>query len=136
MLGRDVVARLGREGLLGDLTVALDRAALDVTDPDALRAVFAELRPEVVVNCAAHTAVAAIESDAEQAARAFAVNGDGPRLLAEMCAEHQSRLVHVSTDYVFSGEARSPYPEDHPCAPGTVYGRSKLAGERAVLALL
>ncbi|MFI5683285.1 dTDP-4-dehydrorhamnose reductase [Streptomyces sp. NPDC051636] len=128
MLGRDTVGELLRRG--ADVT-GLDRAALDITDANAVRRAFAEHRPDIVVNCAAYTAVDDAETDE---ARALRINGEGPRLLARACAEHGARLIHVSTDYVFSGEARStPYPEDHPPAPRTAYGRTKLAGERAVL---
>ncbi|WP_210570014.1 dTDP-4-dehydrorhamnose reductase [Streptomyces sp. NBC_00457] len=128
MLGRDLVDELrGR----GAPVVALDHAALDITRPDAVSAAFAEHRPDVVVNCAAYTAVDDAESDEERALR---INGDGPRLLARACAAGGARLVHVSTDYVFAGDDRAaPYPEDHPPAPRTAYGRTKLAGERAVL---
>ncbi|MET8946104.1 dTDP-4-dehydrorhamnose reductase [Streptomyces sp. NPDC004542] len=128
MLGRDTVGELLLRG--ADVT-GLDRAALDIGDAGAVRRAFGEHRPEVVVNCAAYTAVDDAETDE---ARALVVNGDGPRLLARACAARGARLVHVSTDYVFSGEMRdTPYPEDHPPAPRTAYGRTKLAGERAVL---
>lgn len=128
MLGRDVVEELTRRG---ETVVGLDRAALDVTSPSAVDAAVREHRPGLVVNCAAYTAVDDAETDE---ARALEINGDGPRLLARACAAHDARLIHVSTDYVFSGEARStPYPEDHPTGPRTAYGRTKLAGERAVL---
>lgn len=128
MLGRDTVGELRGRGLR---VTGLDRTALDITDPDSVRRAVREHRPAVVVNCAAYTAVDDAETDE---ARALAVNGDGPRLLARACAEHGARLIHVSTDYVFSGEARAtPYPEDHDPAPRTAYGRTKLAGERAVL---
>ncbi|MGW7402685.1 dTDP-4-dehydrorhamnose reductase [Streptomyces sp. NPDC054833] len=128
MLGRDTVEELRRRG--ANVT-GLDRTALDITEPDAVRRAFDEHRPDVVVNCAAYTAVDDAETDE---ARALRINGDGPRLLAAACAERGARLVHVSTDYVFDGEARgTPYPEDHPPAPRTAYGRTKLAGERAVL---
>ncbi|MEU0171400.1 dTDP-4-dehydrorhamnose reductase [Streptomyces iakyrus] len=128
MLGRDVVGELtGR----GETVVGLDRAALDITDPEAVDAAVREHLPDLVVNCAAYTAVDDAETDE---ARALEINGDGPRLLARACAAHDARLIHVSTDYVFSGEARTtPYPEDHPTGPRTAYGRTKLAGERAVL---
>ncbi|MEV5427846.1 dTDP-4-dehydrorhamnose reductase [Streptomyces sp. NPDC052701] len=127
MLGRDVVDELTRRG---EHVTGLDRAALDVTRPEAVGAAVADRRPDIVVNCAAYTAVDDAESDEERALR---VNGDGPRLLARACAAHGARLIHVSTDYVFSGDARTtPYPEDHPPAPRTAYGRTKLAGERAV----
>ncbi|PNG19308.1 dTDP-4-dehydrorhamnose reductase, partial [Streptomyces cahuitamycinicus] len=128
MLGRDVVGELtGR----GESVVGLDRAALDITSPEAVDAAVREHHPDIVVNCAAYTAVDDAETDE---ARALEINGDGPRLLARACAVHGARMIHVSTDYVFSGEARTtPYPEDHPTGPRTAYGRTKLAGEQAVL---
>ncbi|WP_406439766.1 dTDP-4-dehydrorhamnose reductase [Streptomyces sp. NBC_01613] len=127
MLGRDTVDELARRG---EDVLGLDHRALDITQPEAIGAVFAEHRPDLVVNCAAYTAVDDAETDEERALR---INGDGPRLLARACAKSGARLVHVSTDYVFPGDARTPYPEDHPPAPRTAYGRTKLAGERAVL---
>jgi dTDP-4-dehydrorhamnose reductase/4-ketoreductase len=128
MLGRDVVAELTRRG---EDVIAADRSALDITEPAALGAAFAGHRPDLVVNCAAYTAVDDAETDE---ARALEINGEGPRLLARTCAAHGARLLHVSTDYVFDGDRRAePYPEDHPPAPRTAYGRTKLAGERAVL---
>jgi dTDP-4-dehydrorhamnose reductase/4-ketoreductase len=128
MLGQDVVAELTRRG---EDVAGLDRAALDITRPGTVDTVVRDHRPDLVVNCAAYTAVDEAESDE---ARALEINGDGPRLLARACAAHGARLIHVSTDYVFSGEARTtPYPEDHPTGPRTAYGRTKLAGERAVL---
>ncbi|MFF5516587.1 dTDP-4-dehydrorhamnose reductase [Streptomyces coeruleorubidus] len=128
MLGHDVVEELTRRG---EEVVGLDRAALDITAPAAVDTAVRDHRPDVVVNCAAYTAVDDAESDE---ARALEINGEGPRLLARACAAHGARLIHVSTDYVFSGEARAtPYPEDHPTGPRTAYGRTKLAGERAVL---
>ena len=128
MLGRDMVEELVKRG--EDVT-GPDHGALDITQPDSVARHFAEIRPDVVVNCAAYTAVDDAEKDEE---RALLINGEGPRVLARACAEHGARLVHVSTDYVFPGDARStPYPEDHPTAPRTAYGRTKLAGEQAVL---
>lgn len=128
MLGHDVVEEVTRRG---EEVVGLDRAALDITRSAAVDTAVRDHRPDLVVNCAAYTAVDDAESDE---ARALEINGDGPRLLARACAAHGSRLIHVSTDYVFSGEARAtPYPEDHPTGPRTAYGRTKLAGERAVL---
>ncbi|WP_367319068.1 dTDP-4-dehydrorhamnose reductase [Streptomyces sp. HUAS ZL42] len=128
MLGRDTVEELTRRG---EDVVGLDHTALDITLPEAVGRAFAEHRPDLVVNCAAYTAVDDAETDE---ARALRINGEGPRVLARTCAGSGARLVHVSTDYVFAGEARAtPYPEDHPPAPRTAYGRTKLAGERAVL---
>jgi dTDP-4-dehydrorhamnose reductase len=127
MLGADLVAALAARG---EPATALDRAALDVTDASATADAVAAARPGVVINCAAWTAV----DDAEVAEdRAMAVNADGPANLATACAAAGSRLVHVSTDYVFAGDSAQPYAEDDVPAPRTVYGRTKLAGERAVL---
>ncbi|MFJ3707056.1 dTDP-4-dehydrorhamnose reductase [Streptomyces sp. NBC_01387] len=127
MLAKDLVARLAGEGTP---TVAPDRTALDITDPAAVTAALAAHRPSVVVNCAAWTAVDDAESEED---RALAVNGTGPRVLAEACRESGAVLFQVSTDYVFAGDATEPYPEDAPVAPRSAYGRTKLAGERAVL---
>jgi dTDP-4-dehydrorhamnose reductase len=114
---------------------ALDRAALDVADPVAVtRAIEAAAGPgDVVVNCAAWTAVDDAESH-EPAA--FAANAVGPQLLARACAATGARLVQISTDYVFDGAATSPYPVDAPAAPRSAYGRTKAAGEWAVRAEL
>lgn len=120
---------LRRGATLGLDVVGLGSGELDITDPDA---VAAAVRPgSVVLNCAAYTAVDAAESDEPAATR---VNVDGPRTLAEATARVGARLVHVSTDYVFAGDATVPYEPDAPTGPRTVYGRTKLAGERAVLA--
>ncbi|QFR02863.1 dTDP-4-dehydrorhamnose reductase [Streptomyces phaeolivaceus] len=130
MLARDVLGRMAAEGIP---TVATHRADLDVTDPASVRAAFAVHRPAVVVNCAAWTAVDDAEAHEPEA---LAVNGTGPRLLAEACRTLGTVLLHVSTDYVFDGSARTPYPEDAPTGPRSAYGRTKLVGEQAVLRIL
>jgi len=130
MLARDLLSRLSAAGLEA---VALTRAECDLTDPGSVAAAVARHRPAVVVNCAAWTAVDDAE---EREAAALAVNGTGPAHLAEACRDAGAVLLHVSTDYVFGGNASSPYPEDAPCAPRSAYGRTKLAGERAVLETL
>lgn len=134
-LGSDLAALGSRFG-----TVRAPRSTeLDVTDVAAVRAAVARLadtaradgaRP-VVVNAAAYTAVDAAESDVDGAT---AVNSLAPGLLAEACARHDVPLLHVSTDYVFPGDASTPYEPDAPTGPRSVYGRTKLAGEQAVLA--
>ena len=126
MLGHDLLRTLaGRE------VTALDRAALDITDAEAVR--VAVEGHDVVVNCAAWTAV----DDAEtHEAAAFAVNAVGPAHLSRACRELGAGLVQVSTDYVFAGDATTPYAEDAPTAPRSAYGRTKLAGEWAVRAAL
>ncbi|MFE1863457.1 dTDP-4-dehydrorhamnose reductase [Streptomyces anandii] len=132
-LGRAVRARLEAADAV---TVALGRDELDVTDRRAVFEAVAAHRPHTVVNCAAWTDVDAAEHDEAAAAR---VNADGPRHLALACAGSGARLVHVSTDYVFGGapgHLGTPYPEDAVPEPCTAYGRTKLAGERAVLAAL
>ncbi|WP_460700584.1 dTDP-4-dehydrorhamnose reductase [Nocardia thraciensis] len=123
--------QLGRALLaLAPDAVALGRRDLDITDAEAVRDV---LRPgDTVVNCAAYTAVDAAESDPDAA---FAGNETGPAVLAGACAEVGAGLIHLSTDYVFDGTADKPYEPDDPTGPTSVYGRSKLAGERAVLRL-
>jgi dTDP-4-dehydrorhamnose reductase len=126
MLGRDledVLTAAGHE------VTAAGRADLDVTSLEACRQ--AVTGHEVVVNGAAWTAV----DDAEtHEAQAFTVNATGAANLARACAEAQVRLVQVSTDYVFSGDATTPYAEDAPLAPRSAYGRTKAAGEWAVRA--
>ncbi|MFE0520902.1 dTDP-4-dehydrorhamnose reductase [Streptomyces sp. NPDC058954] len=130
MLGKDLTARLTADM---EQVVGLARGDLDITDPDAVHETVAEHRPDVVVNCAAWTAV----DDAEtQEAEALRINGHGPRNLAAACAATGAKLLQVSTDYVFAGDAVSPYAEDAPTAPRSAYGRTKLAGEQAVLAAL
>ena len=112
---------------------AVTRAELDVTDAAAVDKVVAEFAPDVIVNAAAYTAVDAAESD-EPAA--YQVNARGPAVLAGTLARRGGRLVHVSTDYVFAGDAERPYEVDDPTEPRSVYGRTKLAGEQAVQQLL
>jgi len=134
MLGRDLLAMLTTNG--ADV-VGLTRRELDVTDEAAVRAALRDCRPDVVVNCAAWTAVDDAESHEVEA---FGVNARGAAHLAAACADGhgtgQPRLVQMSTHHVFTGDARRPYAEHDIAAPRSVYGRSKLAGERAVLKLL
>ncbi|QLC34399.1 NAD(P)-dependent oxidoreductase [Halarchaeum sp. CBA1220] len=110
-----------------DFDVPLHR--LDVTDDAALRDRLAASDPDWVVNCAAMTDVDACESAPE---RAHAVNADAPGTLAAACAERDTRVLHVSTDYVFDGDRETPYAEDAPTNPLQTYGASKLDGERRV----
>jgi dTDP-4-dehydrorhamnose reductase len=135
MLGLDVLraGERARHELVG-----ADLPELDITDPKAVEDAFAHIRPEAVLNCAAWTDVDGAESHSEQA---HAVNADGPRNLALAAAWERVPLLHVSTDYVFSGEAflddagaPRAYVESDPTGPRSVYGQTKLAGEREVLA--
>ena len=124
-LGHDLVAACDAEG---DDVVGLDRAALDVGDRERVTSIVTDVRPDVVVNCAAWTAVDACESDPERARRD---NGDAVRWLREACDAVDAHLVQISTDYVFDGALDRPYVETDATNPQSVYGRSKLAGEHA-----
>lgn len=133
-LGTELRALLpaGR-ALFADLAEGPDTVALDIADARAVRALFRDTRIAAVVNAAAYTAVDKAESEPALAER---VNAEGPAILAAACAEAGARLVHVSTDFVFGGnavEGRPLAPED-PVAPLSVYGRSKAEGEQRVLA--
>lgn len=128
-LGSDLVQTCAAAG---DDVISADRDRLDVADRDAVLAAITMLRPDVVVNCAAWTAVDACESDPQ---RAFALNAFAVRSFVEGCSHVGARLVQISTDYVFDGTLDRPYNEWDAPAPRSVYGASKLAGEREALAL-
>lgn len=130
---------IGRGGQIGcDLkqllpeignVIAPGRDALDLSVPSQIRSAIAGVRPQVIVNAAAYTAVDQAESDA---ATAHAINAEAPRVLAEEAKRLGALLVHYSTDYVFDGEKRSPYAEDDATHPLSVYGATKLEGEMAI----
>ena len=124
-VGRELRVYLGE---LGEL-IAFGRAELDLADEPAIRAAVQRIRPELIVNAAAYTAVDAAEQDAANAA---AINSEAVRALAEEAAALGARLVHYSTDYVFDGEKSAPYEESDATKPLGVYGASKLAGEEAI----
>ena len=121
-VGSEVAAHLPHHHV-----VALDRAACDLADRDSVEHAVAAAAPAAVVNCAAWTDVDGCEADPT---RAVLVNALGVRHLAAACARVGAHLVHVSTDYVFSGDKDGPYDEWDEPAPRSVYGRSKLGGER------
>ena len=125
-LGRELVACLGAE-----CAWAGDRGRIDVRDPLAVRALVEQVAPDVLFNATAWNGVDAAESEREAA---YAVNAEAPQTLARAACEKGARFVHVSTDYVFDGQASRPYREDDAPAPLGVYGASKLAGERLVAA--
>jgi dTDP-4-dehydrorhamnose reductase len=125
-LGRDLLRVLE-----GTDVVTLSRSDLDVTDADVVAKTVAELAPTVVLNAAAYTAVDAAETD-EAGARVG--NVTYPAALAAASARIGARFVHVSTDYVFAGDATAPYEVDDPTGPKSVYGATKLEGEQEVLA--
>ncbi len=111
--------------------IARDSRELDLASPDAIRAALRDIRPDLVVNAAAYTAVDKAESEP---GLAWAVNGDAPGILAEEAKRLNALLLHYSTDYVFDGTQSGPYTEQDPPNPQGVYGQSKLAGEQAVQA--
>ena len=107
-----------------------DVTLLDITDEDEVERMVGDHGIRLIVNCAAYTAVDAAEDDEAAAAR---LNADAVGILARVAKRHDARMVHVSTDYVFDGQACTPYAEDHPTNPQSAYGRTKLAGERLLL---
>lgn len=111
--------------------VALTRAELDISDAKAVEIAVQQLQPDVIINAAAYTAVDKAEQEPELA---FAVNRNGPANLARAAKQINAAIFHISTDYVFAGDATGSYSEDAPTAPQGVYGQSKLAGEQAVAA--
>lgn len=108
---------------------ALNRGALDLADPDAIVARCREIRPALILNPGAYTAVDKAEAEPELAMK---VNGVAPGVLGEEARRLGATVVHFSTDYVFDGKASQPYREDDPTNPQSVYGRTKLAGEKAL----
>ena len=116
---------------LGAVT-ALDVDQMDLAKPDSIRRVIRELKPGIIVNAAAYTAVDKAESELDLAMN---VNGIAPGIMAEEAKRLGAILVHYSTDYVFDGESKRPYVEDDPPNPVNAYGKSKLAGERAIEAV-
>ncbi len=106
-----------------------DLPELDITDRERVRQICSDLSIEVIVNCAAYTAVDRAESDA---LAAFAVNRDGPAVLAACARNRAALLLHISTDYVFDGHSSRPYTESDPPSPNGVYGLSKWEGEERI----
>ena len=122
MLGRDLMT-----GVADYEPAGVGSAQLDITDPEAVETAVQGF--DIVINAAAFTAVDDAETHSEQA---FALNASGPRNLAAACKRTSTRLIHISTDYVFDGTAETPYPEDADPNPQSVYGASKHAGEQSV----
>ena len=108
---------------------AVGRAALDICEARSIERALSQIEPSIVINSAAYTAVDKAETDEE---RAFALNRDGAKMLAEAAARRGIPIIHISSDYVYDGRKDEPYMEDDPPHPATVYGRSKLEGEAAV----
>lgn len=108
------------------------REDMPLTNFEMIRTVFHTLQPDVLINCAAYTAVDQAEQEKEMA---FQVNAEAVAVMAALCREHGCRFIHISTDYVFPGDANKPYVETDATGPLNVYGASKLAGEMQALTL-
>jgi dTDP-4-dehydrorhamnose reductase len=106
-------------------------AEANILDVNTLRNIFETQKPAYVINCAAYTAVDKAESDEQTA---FKVNVDGVENISKLCAEYNSTLIHISTDFVFRGDAATPRTEESPAEPISVYGETKLDGEKAAVA--
>jgi len=109
--------------------ICLGRPQLDIGNADSLEAAFKDIKPALVINAAAYTAVDKAEDEKDAA---YQINAEGPANLARLCVAYDLALIHLSTDYVFNGEATRPYKSDDPIDPQSVYGASKAAGEEAV----
>ncbi len=108
---------------------AMGRDQLDLSKPETLGPVIQKIRPDIIINAAAYTAVDKAESESELA---MTINGIAPGVIAEEARKIGAGMIHYSTDYVFDGKATSPYVEEDPTCPLNIYGESKLAGEKAV----
>ena len=150
-LGHDIMNELasrGYEGVGSDIAPVYSGVAdgssvtsmpyvqMDITDGEAVASVLAEVKPDVVVHCAAWTAVDAAE-DEENREKVFAINAKGTENIARVCQELDCKMIYISTDYVFDGQGERPWePDDKNYAPLNVYGESKLQGEQAVSSIL
>ena len=140
-LGHDVMKELAKRGheTIGSdivskekLAPAFDYVQLDITDKAAVEQVICEIKPDAVIHCAAWTGVDAAEDEANKA-KVYAINVNGTGYIAEACKKVDSKMVYISTDYVFNGEGSEPWQADcKEYAPLNVYGDSKLKGELAV----
>ncbi|MEB3277318.1 MAG: dTDP-4-dehydrorhamnose reductase [Lyngbya sp.] len=132
LIGKD--GQLGQElfpilAPLGEVK-SVGRDTLDLANPEAIAKIVADVKPDLIINAAAYTAVDKAESEPELA---IAINGTAPGILAKEAEEIGATLIHVSTDYVFDGSQSHPYLETDPTQPLGAYGQSKLAGEKAIL---
>ena len=137
-LGYDVMNELKKRGYeaVGCDVTADAEIRLDITDSKAVSEAIEKLSPDVVIHCAAWTAVDAAEDEAN-VPKAYAVNANGTRNLAQACKKANCKMIYISTDYVFNGQGTEPWkPDCKDYAPLSVYGKSKLEGEKAVAEIL
>ena len=126
-LGKDMMLRASASGFAAE---GVDFPVLDITSEAGVAAAVGRYKPDAIINCAAYTAVDKCE---QEEAAAFAVNAGGAKNLALAARKHGAKLVHISTDYVFDGTKKAPYVESDAPNPLSVYGKSKLAGEKLLL---
>lgn len=125
-LGHDVMDELAAKGIEG---IGVDVEEMDITDAGACQRVIKEAKPDAVIHCAAYTAVDAAEDNADLCRR---INGEGTRNVAQACKEADTKLMYISTDYVFDGQGTRPWEPDDERHPLNVYGQTKYEGELAV----
>ena len=130
-LGGRLLSLAGSEPAEGLELIPLGRDRMDLADPSTFPAALDGVRPDLVLSCAAYTAVDAAEDDRDMA---FSVNGEAPGHLGKACEDRNIKVIHISTDYVFNGQGDRPYLPEDPTGPTGVYGASKLAGETALQA--
>jgi dTDP-4-dehydrorhamnose reductase len=128
-VGHALMLALANDTTLAHSVVGLDRSQLNLANEDEIRRVIQALKPDLIINPAAYTAVDKAETEPELA---YAINATAPRVLAEEAARIGARLIHFSTDYVYSGTKSGVYSEQDATEPLSVYGKSKLAGEDAI----
>ena len=129
MLGQDLIEELADKHTV----IAASSRILDITDEMKVMDYVNSTKPDIIINSAAYTDVDGCETNVE---KAYSVNGEGPRNLALACRENDIPLIHVSTDYVFKGNTQTPRLEDDELGPLSVYGKSKLEGEKAIEEIL
>lgn len=129
MLGQDLIEELADKHTV----IAASSRILDITDEMKVMDYVNSTKPDIIINSAAYTDVDGCETNVE---KAYSVNGEGPRNLALACRENDIPLIHVSTDYVFKGNSQTPRLEDDELGPLSVYGKSKLEGEKAIEEIL
>jgi dTDP-4-dehydrorhamnose reductase len=128
MLGSDLLAKLS----VGHEVIGLDKDEINIVSPEECKKAITETAPDIVINAAAFTNVDGCETAKEEC---FAVNAVAVKNIAEACRANKIKIIHFSTDYVFNGQGNQPYKEDDKCDPISVYGESKLAGEKYLQSL-
>lgn len=124
-LGIEIIRQLSKNSI--NQVIGMDKEELNIINLEDINETILLVKPDVVINCAAHTGVDLCETDIENA---YKINAIGPRNLAIACEKVGAKFVQVSTDYVFNGNENQPYREDNETCPNSIYGKSKLMGEK------